>query len=146
MQVEVKGVYCIRLLRYLGQTGNPARARKRLCNFRTYLGTRFGCNNIENYVEVSIMSFAHCSFLPFRTAKRHNCIFWVQANCIRLLPKTGGKSCNAQNAQESMPVVFSLSIVFYTALCLSQSTSSTLFIVLRFSSSNPFPGYASCHG
>jgi len=60
--VEVKGVYCIRLLRYLGQTGNPARARKRLCNFRTYLGTRFGCNNIENYVEVSIMSFAHCSF------------------------------------------------------------------------------------
>jgi len=70
-------------------------------------------------------------FLAFPYSKKAQLHFWVQANCIRLLPKTGGKSCNAQNAQESMPVVFSLSIVFYTALCLSQSTRSTLFIVLR---------------
>jgi len=144
VQVEVKGVYCIRLLRYLGQTGNPARAIKSLCNFRI-------SGRVSDAIKSKIccVHYELCAlqfFLPFRTAKRHNCIFWVQANCIRLLPKTGGKYCNAQNAQESMPVVFSLSIVFYTALCLSQSTSSTLFIVLRFSSSNPFPGYASCHG
>jgi len=70
-------------------------------------------------------------FLAFPYSKKAQLHLLGAGQCIRLLPKTGGKSCDAQNAQESMPVVFSLSIVFYTALCLSQSTRSTLFIVLR---------------